>query len=208
MNVIVIRVSKREFGTLIRNIHPAVINRCLVPPPVTSPTPHRGSEPSPMRNGYQKKMEKNLRLLTNFAIGLIYRILFFALFSKIIWPEKATANEYSWSKRPSHIVRLFPYFQSLDFKDQIMWHMRTFSMSVVSRRMKTLLQYVNEIFVSSCRYSIFEHNFRQRVGDEQRTYLSLPPIIAPYKCSVLPLSDKPDFAPFVQVKTTTDGMKL
>ena len=43
MNVIVIRVSEREFGTLIRNIYPAVINRCSVPPPVTSPTPRRGS---------------------------------------------------------------------------------------------------------------------------------------------------------------------
>jgi len=52
-------------------------------------------------------------------------------------------------------------------------------------------------------YSIFEHNFRQREGDEQRTFLSLPPIIAPYKCSVLPLSDKPDFAPFVQILSSS-----
>ena len=52
-------------------------------------------------------------------------------------------------------------------------------------------------------YSIFEHNFRQREGDEQRTFLSLPPVIAPYKCSVLPLSDKPEFAPFVQVRFYT-----
>merc|ERR1712212_703761 len=43
LNVIVIRVSEREFGTLIRNIYTAVINRCSVPPPVTSPTPRRGS---------------------------------------------------------------------------------------------------------------------------------------------------------------------
>ena len=28
-------------------------------------------------------------------------------------------------------------------------------------------------------------------------YLSLPPIIAPYKCSVLPLSNNPDFMQFV-----------
>ncbi|KAJ8311791.1 hypothetical protein KUTeg_010659 [Tegillarca granosa] len=33
-------------------------------------------------------------------------------------------------------------------------------------------------------YSIFEHNFAVREGDEQRTYLRLPPLIAPYKCSV------------------------
>ncbi|KAK7484906.1 hypothetical protein BaRGS_00023826 [Batillaria attramentaria] len=47
-------------------------------------------------------------------------------------------------------------------------------------------------------YAIFEHNFKTREGDEQRTYLSLPPIIAPYKCSVLPLSQNAEFAPFVK----------
>jgi len=39
-------------------------------------------------------------------------------------------------------------------------------------------------------YSIFEHNFKTRPDDAQRTYLSLPPLIAPVKCSVLPLSNK------------------
>ncbi|KAI0989807.1 hypothetical protein GJ496_009323 [Pomphorhynchus laevis] len=37
-------------------------------------------------------------------------------------------------------------------------------------------------------YSIWEHCFRIRESDAQRTYLSLPPSIAPYKCVVLPLS--------------------
>uniref|UniRef100_A0A183AGR7 HGTP_anticodon domain-containing protein n=1 Tax=Echinostoma caproni TaxID=27848 RepID=A0A183AGR7_9TREM len=47
-------------------------------------------------------------------------------------------------------------------------------------------------------YAVFEHSFRVREGDEQRTYLSVPPVLAPYKCSVLPLSSHPDFAPFVR----------
>ncbi|XP_067650502.1 glycine--tRNA ligase-like isoform X1 [Haliotis asinina] len=47
-------------------------------------------------------------------------------------------------------------------------------------------------------YSVFEHNFKVREGDEQRTYLTLPPIIAPYKCSLLPLSNNPDFASFIK----------
>lgn len=47
-------------------------------------------------------------------------------------------------------------------------------------------------------YAIWEHGFRQREGDEKRTYLSLPPIISPYKCSVLPLSNKPEFEPFIR----------
>uniref|UniRef100_A0A0X3NEU4 Glycine--tRNA ligase n=1 Tax=Schistocephalus solidus TaxID=70667 RepID=A0A0X3NEU4_SCHSO len=47
-------------------------------------------------------------------------------------------------------------------------------------------------------YAILEHNFKIRENDQQRTFLSLPPVIAPYKCSVLPLSSHPDFAPFVR----------
>merc|ERR1712200_287830 len=47
-------------------------------------------------------------------------------------------------------------------------------------------------------YSIFEHNFKVREGDEQRTYFSLPPAIAPIKCSVLPLSNNADFNPLVE----------
>jgi glycyl-tRNA synthetase len=46
-------------------------------------------------------------------------------------------------------------------------------------------------------YAIFEHNFATRENDEQRTYLRLPPVIAPYKCSVLPLSRNAEFKPFV-----------
>ena len=47
-------------------------------------------------------------------------------------------------------------------------------------------------------YAVFEHCFKVREGDEQRTYFALPPIVAPYKCSVLPLSGNPDFAPLVK----------
>lgn len=47
-------------------------------------------------------------------------------------------------------------------------------------------------------YAIFEHNFKAREGDEKRTYFSLPPIVAPLKCSVLPLSGNNEFVPFVK----------
>nr|CAD7455466.1 unnamed protein product [Timema tahoe] len=47
-------------------------------------------------------------------------------------------------------------------------------------------------------YALFEHNFRMREGDEQRTFLSLPPVVAPLKCSVLPLSGNAEFQPFVK----------
>ncbi|XP_056644958.1 glycine--tRNA ligase [Diorhabda sublineata] len=47
-------------------------------------------------------------------------------------------------------------------------------------------------------YAIFEHNFKKRDNDEQRTYLSLPAIVAPLKCSVLPLSSNQEFVPFIK----------
>lgn len=47
-------------------------------------------------------------------------------------------------------------------------------------------------------YSLLEHRFMMRDGDEQRSYFSLPPVIAPLKCSVLPLSTNAEFIPFVK----------
>ena len=45
-------------------------------------------------------------------------------------------------------------------------------------------------------YAIWEHNFVMR--DAQRTYLKLPIVIAPYKCSLLPLSNNAEFKPLVK----------
>merc|ERR1719189_1445761 len=47
-------------------------------------------------------------------------------------------------------------------------------------------------------YAIFEHNFAVRKEDEQRTFLTLPPSIAPLKASVLPLSGNSEFTPLVK----------
>jgi len=47
-------------------------------------------------------------------------------------------------------------------------------------------------------YAILEHSFKVRDGDEQRTYLTLPPLVAPFKCSLLPLSNNPEFSPFIK----------
>lgn len=47
-------------------------------------------------------------------------------------------------------------------------------------------------------YCIFEHCFRQRGEDAQRTYFVFPPLVAPVKCSILPLMDKPELNKLVQ----------
>jgi glycyl-tRNA synthetase len=41
-------------------------------------------------------------------------------------------------------------------------------------------------------YCIFEHCFKTRDKDAQRTYFDFPPSISPLKCSLLPLMSKDD----------------
>ena len=43
-------------------------------------------------------------------------------------------------------------------------------------------------------YCIFEHCFKMREEDVQRTYFDFPAIVAPVKCSILPLMDKPELS--------------
>ncbi|XP_047193867.1 glycine--tRNA ligase-like [Hippoglossus stenolepis] len=52
-------------------------------------------------------------------------------------------------------------------------------------------------------YCIFEHSFHIRQGDDQRTYFSFPAPVAPYKCSILPLSQNQEFMPFVSQLSET-----
>lgn len=47
-------------------------------------------------------------------------------------------------------------------------------------------------------YSLIEHSFWTRPGDEARGVLSFPPPVAPTKVLIVPLSNHPDFAPLVK----------
>lgn len=47
-------------------------------------------------------------------------------------------------------------------------------------------------------YVLLEHNFKVREDNQLRTYFTFPPLVAPIKCSVLPLSNRPEFYPFVE----------
>jgi len=46
-------------------------------------------------------------------------------------------------------------------------------------------------------YSLLEHSYYVRPSDEQRRVLSLNPLVAPVKASVLPLQSKPEFREYV-----------
>lgn len=52
-------------------------------------------------------------------------------------------------------------------------------------------------------YSIFEHQFWSRPEDKDRSVLSLPPLVAPTKVLVVPLSSHADLAPLVKKITST-----
>ena len=62
--------------------------------------------------------------------------------------------------------------------------------------------------VGRVMYSLLEHSFRVRPDDEQRTYFALPPLLAPIKASVLPLSNNADFTPLVRElsRALTEGL--
>ncbi|KAI7885644.1 glycyl-tRNA synthetase [Lichtheimia hyalospora FSU 10163] len=47
-------------------------------------------------------------------------------------------------------------------------------------------------------YSLLEHSWWVREEDEARNVLSFPPIVAPFKCCILPLSANAAFDPFVR----------
>lgn len=47
-------------------------------------------------------------------------------------------------------------------------------------------------------YALLEHSFRQREGDEQRTFLAFKPLVAPIKCSVLPISANEKLVPVME----------
>ncbi|CAL2038419.1 unnamed protein product [Caenorhabditis brenneri] len=47
-------------------------------------------------------------------------------------------------------------------------------------------------------YALLEHSFRQREGDEQRTFLAFKPLVAPIKCSVLPISANDQLVPAME----------
>ncbi|KAJ3327267.1 Glycine--tRNA ligase 1, mitochondrial [Blyttiomyces sp. JEL0837] len=54
-------------------------------------------------------------------------------------------------------------------------------------------------------YSLLEHSWYIREGDEQRHVLSFPPVIAPIKALILPISSSPSFVPFL--KRIADGLR-
>lgn len=56
-------------------------------------------------------------------------------------------------------------------------------------------------------YALLEQNFKVREGKEYRPYFSLPPSIAPIKCSVLPLVHNSGFEPVIKEICMLDNVR-
>lgn len=102
--------------------------------------------------------------------------------------------------------------QALNDADSYKLHLNsdvtvTINREMVSMKKATKTLHVEEITpsviepsfgIGRIMYSLLEHRFQMRDGDEQRCYFSLPPLVAPLKCSVLPLSNNQEFVPFIK----------
>lgn len=84
----------------------------------------------------------------------------------------------------------------------------TLSRDMVAVKKSTKTVHVEEIIpsviepsfgIGRIMYSLLEHRFMMRDGDEQRCYFSLPSVVAPLKCSVLPLSTNVEFTPYIKL---------
>lgn len=87
----------------------------------------------------------------------------------------------------------------------------TLSRDMVNVKSSTKTVHVEEIIpsviepsfgIGRIMYSLLEHRFQMRDGDDARCYFSLPPVVAPLKCSVLPLSNNQDFIPYIKKIST------
>ena len=47
-------------------------------------------------------------------------------------------------------------------------------------------------------YALIEHSYYIREGDEQRTVFKFPPVVAPIKTLVAPISNNAEFNPLIQ----------
>ncbi|KAK9474718.1 uncharacterized protein V1510DRAFT_425041 [Dipodascopsis tothii] len=83
----------------------------------------------------------------------------------------------------------------------------TLESDIISIEKKSRMEYVREYTpnviepsfgIGRILYSVLEHNFKVRSGDGQRGVLSFPPVVAPTKVLLVPLSNNPDLAPFVK----------
>lgn len=96
--------------------------------------------------------------------------------------------------------------QTLDAKESYRLGEFELTGDLVTVKTTTRTEHVDEIIpnviepsfgIGRIMYALLEHRFDMRDGDEQRCYLALPPVVAPIKVTVLPLSDQAAFRPIV-----------
>ncbi|CAG8638717.1 23352_t:CDS:10, partial [Racocetra persica] len=72
------------------------------------------------------------------------------------------------------------------------------SSDFITIQKQTITEHEPSFGIGRILYSLIEHVYWTREGDEQRAVLSFPPRVAPFKCLLVPLSNNPTFSKLVR----------
>lgn len=119
--------------------------------------------------------------------------------AKMVLDELANASEedlIKWEKDLElGMVKLAIGDKSFDLNKEMMTIKRTKKTLHVEEVVPNVIE--PSFGIDRIMYTLLEHNFKIRDDNQLRTYFTLPPIVAPTKCSVLPLSNNDEFYHFV-----------
>lgn len=120
--------------------------------------------------------------------------------AKVVLDRLARASDAeltSWEKElVSGMVKLSIGDKSFDLSKEMISIRRTPKMVHVDEVVPNVIE--PSFGIDRIMYSLLEHNFKIREDNQLRTYFTIPAVVAPTKCSVLPLSNNEEFYPFVR----------
>jgi len=132
--------------------------------------------------------------------------------AKLLMDEMANADEAKiceWEKElNAGILKLSIGEKSFDLTKDMVHIKRETKLAHVEEVVPNVIE--PSFGIDRIMYSLLEHNFKIRSDNQLRTYFTFPAVVAPIKCSVLPLSNNEEFYPFVNdilAKLKSEGVK-
>lgn len=119
--------------------------------------------------------------------------------AKVVLDELTRAKEselIQWEKElESGMLKLVINDKTYDITKDMMSIKRDTKMVHVEEVVPNVIE--PSFGIDRIMYSLMEHNFKIREDNPLRTFFTFPAVVAPIKCSVLPLSNSDEFSPFV-----------
>uniref|UniRef100_A0A6G1SAC0 Glycine--tRNA ligase n=1 Tax=Aceria tosichella TaxID=561515 RepID=A0A6G1SAC0_9ACAR len=132
--------------------------------------------------------------------------------AKLVLDEIAKANKdkiSSWEEElKSGMLKLTIGEKTFDIPAESMSVKREKKSVIVEEVVPSVIE--PSFGIDRIMYTLMEHNFKIREDNQLRTYFTFPPLVAPTKCSILPLSNNQEFAPFVSeilTKLKSEGVR-